>query len=75
LPVRTTPGACADTTATTTAGNAATSNRRTMVPSQGGLKTALYAKRSCAALSVFFISIVIVSGPTPRGTGVSAPAT
>ena len=28
-----------------------------------------------AATSVFFISIVMVSGPTPPGTGVSAPAT
>ena len=31
--------------------------------------------RSCAAVSVFFSSIAIVSGPTPPGTGVSAPAT
>src|SRR5215203_1246043 len=31
--------------------------------------------RSCAARSVFFSSIAIVSGPTPPGTGVSAPAT
>ena len=29
----------------------------------------------CAAVRVFFISIAMVSGPTPPGTGVSAPAT
>ena len=29
----------------------------------------------CAAATVFFSSIAIVSGPTPPGTGVSAPAT
>ena len=30
--------------------------------------------RSSAAFTVFAISIAIVSGPTPPGTGVSAPA-
>jgi hypothetical protein len=30
--------------------------------------------RSSAALTVFAISIAIVSGPTPPGTGVKAPA-
>src|SRR5258706_12039281 len=31
--------------------------------------------RDCAARTVFLSSIAIVSGPTPPGTGVSAPAT
>ena len=30
---------------------------------------------AAAAFTVFAISIAIVSGPTPPGTGVSAPAT
>src|SRR5688572_6670742 len=34
----------------------------------------LQRKRSSAALTVFAISIAIVSGPTPPGTGVRAPA-
>ena len=32
-------------------------------------------RRRFIAVSVFFISIAIVSGPTPPGTGVSHPAT
>ena len=32
-------------------------------------------RRALAAVTVFFSSIAIVSGPTPPGTGVKAPAT
>ena len=46
------------------------------LPAMAGVARSRLAKAPLGGgLSVFFISMAIVSGPTPPGTGVSAPAT
>src|SRR5271156_219698 len=57
------------------AGEANAQHQRGTAAAAGGLAVRRAPRRSRAALMVLLINMAMVSGPTPPGTGVSAPAT
>src|SRR5277367_6060971 len=57
------------------AGEANAQHQRGTAAAAGGLAVTRAPRRSRAALMVLLINMAMVSGPTPPGTGVSAPAT